>query len=128
MSQTHRVTRTWSLASGQQLTATESIACSGGIDVDETIPANSTDLLVALTLDVSQLKVLYMLATADMTLETNSSSSPVHTITLKAGVPRVWTSTDGSTSPVANTDVTALYVTSTAGGTLKIRAGYDATV
>ena len=133
MSIKHTITETFVSNDGASFQA--STESTGGleINVDETIPALSTDLAVAFAVDVSQLKSLFILATAVMTIETNSGSAPGNTITLAAGIPFVWTSQSGmdlrDTAEAAITvDITGLFITSTAGGSLKIRSLIDPTV
>lgn len=111
---------------GVQISVGATVSCQTVVALDTTIPASSTDLAHPIAIDVSQLVVCGIYASAAMTLETNSGSSPAETISLAAGEAIVW-STGDNDKPL-NTDVTAIYVTSTAGGTLKLVAGYsDAT-
>lgn len=133
MSLTHKLTQTFISNDGGSFSGT--IESTGGLEVnvDETIPALSTDLAVAFAADVSQLKSLFILASAAMTIETNSGSAADNTITLAANVPFAWTNQGGmdlrDTGETAiTTDITSLFVTSSAGGTLKIRALIDPTV
>ncbi len=94
----------------------------------ESIPENSTDLQVDIAFPKATLVVLYMLATADMTIETNNSGTPDDTINLKANAPLIWVAADAyHANPVNNADVTKVYVTNTTAGTLDIRALYDPT-
>lgn len=130
---THTITKLFSSDSGVSFSS--AIASTGGleINVDEAIPALSSDLAVAFTADVSQLKSLYIVGSAAMTIETNDGGSPINTITLAANVPFVWTSQDSldlrdTAETAITTDITALYLTSTGGGSLKIRALIDPTV
>ncbi|MBN9522493.1 hypothetical protein J0H58_28890 [bacterium] len=111
---------------GLQVEATYDAA--GGLrpDVSEVIPPSSTDLAVAWVCDVSALSAVVLLASAAMTVETNNASSPGNTIPLAAGQPVFWFTGCGWACPLT-ADVTGLYVTSTAGGTLSIRALVDPT-
>lgn len=115
------------LNGGEKLEASEDIVGSRSIDLSETIPGSSTDYLVLYTIDVSALKYIWIKANAVMTLEFNSSSAPSKSIQLAAGSAFVWSLTSGEANPFVSTDVTALYVTSTAGGQLDIRGLVDAT-
>lgn len=122
---THRLR--WEYATPGLSNVTELTASDEGENNrDVVVPANSTDLLVAYTLDYSQCKGFFLLADANMTIETNSSSAPAQTITLTANVPVAWM-TGAGVCPIT-ADVTALYVTSVAGGNLTIRSLIDATV
>lgn len=125
MALTHSLTWNYNasgLNTGASLTATS----EQEINMDVVIPALSTDYLIAYALDYSQCKGLFIIGSAAMTIETNSSSAPAQTISLAAGVPVAWMYGSG-TCPIT-ADVTSLYITSTAGGTLTIRTLVDATV
>ncbi len=101
---------------------------SGGLrpDLNEVVPPSSMNLAVGWTVDVSEIDVLVLYATAAMTLKTNNSGSPADTISLAANTPIFWFTGCGLDCPLG-TDVTVLYVTSSAGGTLSIRALVDPT-
>lgn len=126
MSLTHNVTLKWT-SGGNEIEHTISKSSGAENNLEEVIPLNSTDLLLAWTLDVSQLKFLYIVATANMTVETNSGAAPGNTLTLVANEPVEWHTGSPITNPLT-VDVTALYVTNTTSGTLKIRALIDPTV
>ncbi len=113
-------------ASGNTESQNLTVQADGEDNRDITVAALAADYLVAYVLDYSQCKGVFILADADMTLETNSSSAPDQTISLTANVPVAWVYGAG-TCPIT-ADITSLYVTSTAGGTLKIRTLVDSTV
>lgn len=125
MAITHTLNWTYT-AGGASQSASLSASSEAEVNLDVVIPESSTDKLVAYVLDYSQCKGLYIEADAAMTIETNSGSAPGQTIELVAGVPTVWIY-GGGTCPIT-VDVTALYVTSVAGGNLTIRTLVDATV
>ena len=91
--------------------------------------AIANDVLVALSVDVSQVKGVYILSDQDVTLETNNSGSPTNTLALKANIPYVWY-TNKYHSLVFSSDITALYVTnaSAAAANLTIEILTDPTV
>lgn len=127
MAVTHEITYTVQY-DGLTYTQTDDQTFGAESNISETIAASASDALVAWACDVSQLKGLFMVASGNMTVETNSGSSPGDTITLLAGVPLWWsTGLTGATNPLT-TDVTALYITSTPGGLLTIRKIEDPTV
>jgi len=84
-----------------------------------TVADASTDFLVAMTLDVSQLKLIYIVSDQAITLETNSGSAPSDTITLVADVPYVWHTGSYYTNLLA-TDITATYWTNASGATANV--------
>ena len=109
----------------------QSFAQSSGAEsnIDEEFTTGTTDGLTAFTLDYSQCKVFYMLASGGaLTVKTNSSGAPDQTIALASGVPYVWVATSGITCPIT-TDITALYITNASGATVtrKIRSLTDPT-
>ena len=90
------------------------------IAISLAVGASQTDLLVPTTFAVANLRSIFLLSTQNMTLETNSGSSPANTFTLTANVPFAWQYQSGITNPFG-TDVTAFYVTNTTALTLKGR-------
>lgn len=117
---------------------TKAVNVTGGLalDIDELIPSGSTNLALGAScaIDVSQLKLLYLVSDQPLVLETNSGGSPVNVFTLAANVPFVWHSGLPALRDTAGTavvtDITALYAT-VAGDTdaaLQIRTLIDPTV
>jgi hypothetical protein len=130
MSFTHTFTREWSGGTGTTpLQDTDVVSSGAEINLSESIPGASTDLLVALALDVSQIQGIYIKCDRDITLETNSGSAPGNTISLKAGKALIWSVNCGFANPLT-VDVTALYVTLGSGvaATLEARFLVDPTV
>lgn len=129
MSMTHKLN--FALDDGTRLNFPEvSIPVGAQVRIDESIPIGNNQL-VALTLDVSQMAYLIILADQALTLEFNNSTSGVPTIVLEANEFKLWfdSGSGGPANPLG-TDVTALYVTnaSDAAARLRLWAGYDPTV
>lgn len=108
------------------------VATSSGslISVDEPIADSTTNGLIAFTLDVSQLKALFMMSDQDVLLETNDGTSPDDSFALKANEPVIWHANSPLPNPFASgTDVTGLYATNASGATaaVQIRALVDPT-
>lgn len=100
---------------------------SGRFSLDEDIASSQTDKLVAMSLDVSAVVAFYALASVDMQLETNATNhAGGNIISLKANIPYVWY-TNKYDAFLLTADVTALYVTTTTAGNLKVEALFDAT-
>ena len=125
MSFTHQVTEKV-LVGGESITKTNTLTSGSKISIDESLSIG-TNTLVALTLDVSQVKACYILADTAMTIKTNSSGSPANTLTLVANIPYVWYTNKYDTFKLT-TDVTALYVTNAAAGRLQMEFLVDPTV
>jgi hypothetical protein len=79
-------------------------------NLNETIAAEQTDFEVVYELDVSAIQAVFITCDQDVTLETNSGSAPDDTLSLKAGVPYVWT-TDDYSACLLTSDITSLFVT-----------------
>lgn len=130
---THRVERKWT-ADNETLNAAFNVTGGAESNIDEAIPDSSVDLTVVFNLDVSEVKVLFILSDQDISIETNDGVAPDNTFDLAANVPFLWTSEDGpaltDTDGVAVTsDITSLHVTNSAGvsATLQIRSLFDPT-
>jgi len=72
-----------------------------------------------MTIDVSQLKAIYILSDQNITLETNSGSAPADTLNLLANVPYVW-HTGSYFTNLLTTDVTASYWTNASGSVANV--------
>jgi len=127
MSLTQKLTLGWS-GDGRELAKEIEVTADGAIAPRQiAVPDESVDLLVNLAIDYSQLKAIILLATVDMTIETNDGSSPDDTIALRANEPYVWHDNAYWANPFT-ADVTALYVTNASGaaGTLYVDGLEDA--
>ena len=117
-----------SSGASKPVTQSNTYTGSGQASVDETIADNTTDGVVDIAINVSEIKLLIMLSDQDMTIKTNSSGAPDDTISLLANVPLIWTSDSYYTNKLT-VDVTKLYVTNASGSdaSLKIEVLVDAT-
>ena len=82
--------------------------------LDEDIADPSTNLEIALAIDVSALKHFSMTADQTLTVYTNAAGTgaPQETFTLTAGLPIIWN--EGDTAIFAG-DVTSIFVTNASG-------------
>lgn len=102
---------------GGVVTTKQQTITSGGLyQISETVPASTTNQLIAANLDVSQAAFVYIVADYDCTLKTNSTSSPNVTMNLKAGVPYLWY-TNKYNALLFTADITAIYLTTGANDT-----------
>jgi hypothetical protein len=108
-------------AGGSPLTASYNEAGTTEIIVDQVIAASQTDLLVAMVFTTASLQAIEILADSNMTLETNSGGAPANTISLKAGIPFLWSKSPGYFANPFTVDVTAWYITNTASGRLRAK-------
>ncbi|HEB79266.1 MAG TPA: hypothetical protein ENI79_02165 [Rhodospirillales bacterium] len=113
MSFTHTVTQTWS-GDARTLVSSKTYTGAAKQSIAESVPDSSTDMPVALTIDVSTIKSIFILSSTDLTLETNDGTTPADTINLKAGVAYMW-NTDSADALKLTTDVTGLFLTNASG-------------
>jgi hypothetical protein len=103
------------------------LSITGGAlyQIDESVPGPSTNLEVALVIDVSQLKAIYLHSDKAMTLNFNeaSSGSPSKTLPLAANQAFTWDHLSGHANPFGATDVTKVFVTKAGSGAARLR-GY----
>lgn len=122
MSLSVTLTRTFNFNS-DSLSQQDTVTSGALTSLSESITTGTTDGLVALVLDVSQLKAFYIQSDYDITLEFNSNAGSGGTIALKANKPVIWSENCGLTNPLG-TDVTALYVTNASGSTATLNARF----
>jgi hypothetical protein len=125
MAFTHRMAQTFQRG-GRNYTATVDKEAAHDIGLEESIPSSSTDLEIAVEINATTLVSIMILADQDLTIETNSSSAPDDTITVRANVPIWWEDGSSETAPIT-ADVTSIFVTSTNAATLRIFALQDPT-
>lgn len=115
----HTLTKTWTRGSESLSTPVTKTADQekGG---DYVIPNATTDQLVTLTVDVSEVESLYMVSDQDVSFQTNNAGTPVQTIAMKANVPITYTKDSGETNPLT-TDITAIYLTNASGATATVK-------
>lgn len=92
----------------------------------ESIPNATTDFEIPFAIDVSAVQAFLIVASVDMTIETNDGTTPDNTLTLAAGVEYEWT-VDSEAAFLLDTDVTSIFVTNASGeaGTLTARVIVD---
>lgn len=111
MAITHKQTLSILPSSGTNVTATFTETGSSEVLINDVIPLSSTNLLRTLTITAANIQSIFMLASTDLTIKTNSSGSPANTINLKAGIPLVWSISSAYFTCPITTNVTAFYQT-----------------
>lgn len=94
-------------AGGQTLGGAVTLTASGNTSISESCAASNTTEIVC-TIDVSALKMIFMVADNDCDVEFNGPNIEVQ---LQAGRPFVWFATGDLANPFGSTDVTSLSVT-----------------
>jgi hypothetical protein len=103
---------------------TSTVTETGDTDssLDTTIPNGGTNVLATFNVDVSQVVSFLMFSTQDMTVKTNSPTSPDQSFDLAAGHGFTWNSSHTDPNPL-NVDIAAFYFTNngTADATVNLR-------
>ncbi len=89
------------------------------IDIATNLPAGSSNVLVAAAWTVANTQAILLVSSANLTLKTNSSSSPGNTINLVAGVPLIWDASAGYYANPFTVNVTGFYCTCSAAALLQ---------
>ena len=83
--------------------------------------ASGTDVAYAFAFDGDTVQSFILLSSQDMTLKVNDATTPAATITLKAGMPRLYSVSSGYyANPFAGITVTGFYRTNAAAARLKV--------
>lgn len=110
---TQIVTRTVN-AGGVSYSQTSTITAPQEIVTQESVADAATDFQITLPIDISAVKSLLISSTETVTIETNSGSAPDDTLTVNAGDPYLWTTSDPA-SLLLSEDIAAIFVTNASG-------------
>jgi hypothetical protein len=112
----HSFTFGWGTdTSGRSLQASKSITDALEANGGPTSVNNGvTDQALAISFPFANIASVFLLSSVDMTLETNSGSTPADTITLKAGIPRIWFVGFQGVNPFT-VNVTSFFLTNASG-------------
>lgn len=125
------MTRAAAVVGGLAVAQQQQITCDGMQHAQVSLAVPCTNTEVNIDLDFADLKALIITCDQDMTLKTNSSSTPDDTFTIKKNIPLIWSEDCGFDNPVT-ADVSTAFATiasvdGVSSATLNILAGYDAT-
>src|SRR5262245_30376731 len=110
---TQTLTLNWNQDS-TQIKASVSITQDGDLGYDGQIPAPSTDMQINMNMVVAKINMIYILSDQDLTIETNSGTTPATTLAVLAGKPVVWYTGCGLANPFT-VNITAFFITKGAG-------------
>lgn len=119
MAITHNAGISFSANNGTPTSFTVTQSADGEVNLDVTIAPAASNFAVVCPIDASQVKSILMYSDAAMTVVTKNGATTVDTFTLSANKPLFWQFGMPINSPITG-DCTALAVTSTPGGTLKL--------
>jgi hypothetical protein len=119
---THRVTRVYQTDAGTVLNLTESITGTNqGVDIDNTVNAGQTaeyDVMMV----PDNVQSLLLSSDQPTDIKSNDNVTPIDTITLKGGVPMVWTINSPFPIPFSlGTVVSKLFVTNNGPSTANVK-------
>jgi hypothetical protein len=114
------------IADGETIGGSTTITNGKLVSISEDAPSEVSGLTVALTIDVSALRLLFLLSDVDLTVTFNG---PDTEMTVVANSPITWQYLGGVDNPFGATDVTSLTVDNegTVDGTLQIKVLTDPT-
>jgi hypothetical protein len=124
---THTISNSWN--DGQNtISGSGSQTSEQEHNTDTTVPASTNNHPVDVAFNFADLKSLFILSTQDMLLETNNSTTPDDTISLKANIPYTWQSNGYGANPF-DANVTRFFFTNATAtaATLQIRMLLDPT-
>ena len=117
MAETHTVIMTYQRPGAEVKGSSQYSGESVVAVVNQSVPADSTDLELQVDLDVSQIKSIMLSSDVAMTVETNAADATGgNTLVLAAGAPYVWTE-DSLDTLLLTLDVAKLFLTTGAVGT-----------
>lgn len=130
MAFTHKVGVTYTTNAGTTKSTTATYTGDSEVNADVAIASSQTNYEIDLAWKYATIKSCVLYCDTALTVKTNSSGSPTDTISLAAGVQKIYTN-DGKAGTGTNlftADVTKLYVTnSSTASNLTIRVLYDGT-
>lgn len=91
------------------------------IAINQQIPASSSGLAVTASFTAANVQSIFMVCSQNITIQTNSTTSPGNTINLKAGIPLLWSVSAGYFANPFTVNVTSFYVTNTAACRLQVK-------
>lgn len=121
----HDLILTWTGGAGgvTPISSTVAHAAAGEANIDDVVPAASTDKEYDLAITKASLQSLYILSAGPLTIKVNNATTPDETWVLAAGVPFLWLADWAAwfPNPLA-ANVTKIFVTTTTAAKLQVRA------
>jgi len=121
---THKVGVTFSNDAGTITSTTDTYLVDAEVNLDDTVTAGASNKEFDVNITQANIKTLCLMSTKDVTLKTNSTSTPQETINLAANKQLVWTIDHLEAKPFSG-NVTKFYFTNsgTSDATIKFRCG-----
>ena len=110
MAFTHTPGYTYKTDAGQLISVSKAYTGNEETDFDGVVAANAVNQQETLNITVANVIALMLYSDQQVTLKTNNSGAPQDTITLKAGIPIIWTSDSWDAKPFVG-NVTNMFFT-----------------
>jgi hypothetical protein len=104
-----------------------SVSAASSVHLDAEAYGASNDQEMEIAFPFANIKAYWLLSTTACTIETNSGSAADDTISLAAGVPKIFFLNGGTADSEFTADVTSIFVSAAAAGTLTLFVAYDPT-
>lgn len=101
-------------ANSLDVSSTRNLSGESQLLISQAIADGASDQLIALSIDISQVRLLAIKSDQALTIKTNNSGAPDDTLSLLAGIPRIFRAGEYDTI-FLTADVTAIYVTNASG-------------
>lgn len=119
MSYSHTLTQTIDPSGGNAVTANKQYTATSQVRVKEPVANGQTDRQIFVSIKVAVVKSIIIKSTQNVTLETNSGTTPSNTLNLLANVPYIW-NTDSYDALKLTVDVTSVFITNASGASADI--------
>jgi hypothetical protein len=117
---THTITTNYADNAGVVVAQPNAYTGQTNASYDGTIAANATDFLIDMAWPLTGMQALLIWSDTNLTVKTNSNTTPVQTIAVSANVPIKWGALEGNTNPITAA-VTSLYVTNATANPAKFK-------
>ena len=105
----HTITINWQSTVGGSFKQSVKLTGAKEVDFDFTVAGGVVNQQFSLALTKAAVQVIYIFCDQNVTIKTNSTSTPQDTITITAGNPFLWSAGSGIANPLVG-DVTTAYV------------------
>ena len=117
---THTITTNYTDDAGLVVTQPNKYTGQTEAAYDGSIAASTTDFLIDLAWPLTGMQALLIWSDTNLTLKTNSNTTPVQTIAVTANIPIKWGANEGNVNPITAA-VTSLYVTNATANPAKFK-------
>lgn len=114
------VSRETFAANALNIDASRTFSGELNVALNQSIANGAVDQEIILGIDTSQLQCIVLHSDRDLTIKTNDSAAPTDTLTMQAGIPRVWRTGDYA-ALFLTADVTKIFVSNASGADANLK-------